>query len=153
MLRPKDCLTLILCLSLSFFLLSSSIVSSLMVASRNALAASDGESEEDNSETEQQDVQEDEQAFDGGGDEQSEEGQQEDGISQEPLLGDGPSEAQPQEGDQPVACSGVVNPETGECGEIEQPQDGSAEICDNSVDDDLDGSADMDGSDCSSDGS
>ena len=58
-----------------------------------------------------------------------------------------PSEVQPQVGDRPTACSGVLNQDMGgECENVQQGQGGSQETCDNSVDDNLDGN--VDGSDC-----
>jgi Papain fold toxin 1, glutamine deamidase len=134
MLRPKGYLTLILCFSLAFSLLSSSIVSSFRIDSSDTMATSEVEGE-DNSEAEQQ---EEEQAPDE--DQQQGEEQEEDSNIQEPLSGDVPLEDQTLEGDQLVVCSGVVNPETGECEVVQQ--DGGPEICDNSVDDNLDGNVD-----------
>jgi CdiA C-terminal tRNase domain len=137
MLRPKGYFTLILCFSLAFFLLSSSIVSSFMVVSRTAMGTSEGEGEDEgSSEAGQQQNQDDEQASGDEGDEQPE------ATNQQPPLEDVPPEAPPQVGNQPVACSGVVNEDTGECEEVQQVKGGSQEICDNSVDDNRDGNVD-----------
>jgi hypothetical protein len=85
-----------------------------------------------------------------GGDEGDQQENDQQGIdSQEeelPITDD-----QPQEGDQPLSCSEgqVVNPETGQCEEVQQEKQlVPDEICDNSIDDDLDGALDQADTDC-----
>jgi hypothetical protein len=150
MIRPKGCLTLTICLSLAFFLLSSSIVSSIRVSVNDLLATSEGVDEGDSSEAEQ--AEEEEQPPEG--EQQQEDLQQDNGNVPQPAdeeipPADIPLDNQPVQGDQPIMCSGVVNPETGGCEEV-PVESGGPEICDNFVDDNLDGN--IDESDCVTEG-
>jgi hypothetical protein len=115
---------LLLSLALAFFLLSSSFVSSITINNNDLRASSEpdeggsdeGGGEEGNGSGEQ-----------GGGDEQQgEDSSQQDGTDdQEPIPEDIPLEQPPQEGNQPdVSCleREVLNPETGQCEEVQQSQ-------------------------------